>query len=151
MKDPEILFREITNELTSPGQIFETRDYKDSKNITHKEYASFPDNLKGYFDIGLLHGEKEFLVYESERFLFKDVVAKATVEALNTNFKNPYDSKPPISHGGNITNDTDVGYNRLRSPGTKIQVITCVKTPCSGTQCSIPNHVCSNDIELSGL
>ena len=35
MKDPEILFREITNELTSPGQIFETRDYKDSKNISH--------------------------------------------------------------------------------------------------------------------
>ena len=77
MKDPEILFREITNELTSPGQIFETRDYKDSKNITHKEYASFPDNLKGYFDFGLLHGEKEFLVYESERFLFKEALAKA--------------------------------------------------------------------------
>ena len=83
---------------------------------------------------------------------WKDVVAKATVEVLNTNFKNPYDtSKPPVSHGGNITNDTDVGYNRLRSPGTKIQVLTCVKTPCSGTQCSIPNHVCSSDIELSGL
>ena len=77
MKDPEILFREITNELTSLGQIFETRDYKDSKNITHKEYASFPDNLKGYFDFGLLHGEKEFLVYESERFLFKEALAKA--------------------------------------------------------------------------
>ena len=83
---------------------------------------------------------------------WKDLVAKAAVKVLNKNFKNPYDtSKPPVSHGGNITNDTDVGYNRLRSPGSKIQVLTCVKTPCSGTQCSIGNHVCSDDINLSGL
>ena len=83
---------------------------------------------------------------------WKDLVAKATVKVLNKNFKNPYDtSQSPVSHGGNITNDTDVGYNRLRSPGSKIQVLTCVKTPCSGTQCSIPNHVCSDDIDLSGL
>ena len=77
MQDPNTLFEEITKELTSPGQLFETREYKNSKEVTHLEYASFPDNLKGYFDIGLLHGEKEFLVYESERFLFKDVIAKA--------------------------------------------------------------------------
>ena len=77
MQDPNTLFDEITKELTSPGQLFEIREYKNSKEVTHLEYASFPDNLKGYFDIGLLHGEKEFLVYESERFLFKDVIAKA--------------------------------------------------------------------------
>ena len=77
MQDPNTLFEEITKELTSPGQLFETREYKNSKEVTHLEYASFPDNLKGYFDIGLLHGEKDFLVYESERFLFKDVIAKA--------------------------------------------------------------------------
>ena len=51
----------------------------------------------------------------------------------------------------NITNDDDVGYHRLRSPGTTIKVWTCVKTPCSGTECSIPNHVCSGDIDISGL
>ena len=78
MQDPNTLFEEITKELTSPGQLFETREYKNSKEVTHLEYASFPDNLKGYFDIGLLHGDKEFLVYESERFLFKDVIAKAS-------------------------------------------------------------------------
>ena len=77
MQDPNTLFEEITKELTSSGQLFETREYKNSKEVTHLEYASFPDNLKGYFDIGLLHGDKEFLVYESERFLFKDVIAKA--------------------------------------------------------------------------
>ena len=77
MKDPEILFEEITNEITAKGQLFETREYEDAKGITHKDYASFPDNLKGYLDFAMLHAEKEFLVYESERFLFKDVVAKA--------------------------------------------------------------------------
>ena len=77
MKDPEILFEEITNEITAKGQLFETREYVDTKGITHKEYASFPDNLRGYFDFAMLHAEKEFLVYEYERFLFKDVVAKA--------------------------------------------------------------------------
>ena len=64
MQDPELLFEQIVGELTSPGQLFETRDYKDSYGITHKEYASFPENLRGYFDFGALHGEKEFLVYE---------------------------------------------------------------------------------------
>ena len=75
-------------------------------------------------------------------------VAEAAAKAL-ADFKNPYDtSKSSLTHGGWVSNDTDVGYNRMRSPGTKIQVLTCVQTPCSGTQCSIPNHVCSADIDL---
>ena len=80
---------------------------------------------------------------------WKDYVAKAVEKAL-VDFKNPYDSKEKaISHGGGISNDTDVGYNRMRSPGTKIQVLTCITTPCSGSQCSIPNHLCSKDIDLN--
>ena len=77
MKDPNILFEDITEQLTSSGQLFETREYKNSKGISLKEYASFPDNLRGYFDFGLLHADKEFLIYDSERFLYKDVIAKA--------------------------------------------------------------------------
>ena len=77
MKDPNILFKDITEQLTSSGQLFETREYTNSKGIVLKEYASFPDNLRGYFDFGLLHADKEFLIYDSERFLYKDVIAKA--------------------------------------------------------------------------
>ena len=81
---------------------------------------------------------------------WKDIVAQTTVKVLNKNFKNPYDtSKSPVSHGGNITNDTDVGYNRMRSPGTTIQVLTCVTTPCTGTMCTVPNHLCSKDITIN--
>ena len=79
---------------------------------------------------------------------WKDEVAKAAERAL-ADFKNPYDtSEKALTHGGGVSNDTDVGYNRMRSPGTKIQVLTCVQTPCSGTQFSIPNHVFSADIDL---
>ena len=80
---------------------------------------------------------------------WKDFVAKAAIRAL-ADFKNPYDtSKTALTHGGGVSNDTDVGYNRMRSPGTKIEVWTCVKTQCSGTQCTIPNHVCSEAINLN--
>ena len=79
---------------------------------------------------------------------WKDFVAKAVERSLS-GFKNPYDtSKPAVTHGGGITSDVHVGYNRMLSPGLKIQVMTCIKTPCSGTRCQIPNHLCSDDIIL---
>ncbi len=77
MQDPNKLFDEITSELTSKGQIFETRDVTNDKGVSYKEYVSFPENLKGYFDFGLLHGDKEFLVYESEHFTFNETISKA--------------------------------------------------------------------------
>jgi len=77
MQDPNKLFDEITAELTSKGQIFEIRDVTNDKGVSYKEYVSFPENLKGYFDFGLLHGDKEFLVYESERFTFNETISKA--------------------------------------------------------------------------
>ena len=79
---------------------------------------------------------------------WKDYVAKAVEKSLSE-LKNPYDtSESAVTHGGGITSDVHVGYNRMLSPGLKIQVMTCVKTPCSGTKCQIPNHVCSDDIIL---
>ena len=79
---------------------------------------------------------------------WKDFVAKAVERSLS-NFKNPYDtSKSAVTHGGGITSNVHVGYNRMLSPGLKIQVMTCVKTPCSGNRCQMPNHLCSDDIIL---
>ena len=46
---------------------------------------------------------------------WKDFVAKATEKAL-VDFKNPYDSsKTSVTHGGGVSNDTDVGFNRMLS------------------------------------
>ncbi len=46
MQDPNKLFDEITSELTSKGQIFETRDVTNDKGVSYKEYVSFPENLR---------------------------------------------------------------------------------------------------------
>ena len=81
---------------------------------------------------------------------WKDNVAKAVEIALK-DFKNPYDndpSKKKVSHGGNISNDTDVGYIRMLSPGKAIEVQACFITPCAGTRCTSDNHICSGDINL---
>ena len=79
---------------------------------------------------------------------WKDFVAKAVEKSLS-GFKNPYfPLEPAVTHGGGITNDKFVGYNRMLSPGLKIEVMTCVQTPCSGTRCEEDNHLCSGDIIL---
>ena len=80
---------------------------------------------------------------------WKDFVAKAVEKSLS-DFKNPYDtSRKALTHGGDITNDNDVCYIRMRSPGSKIEVMSCIQTPCSATRCSSDNHICSGDINLN--
>ncbi len=96
MENLNKLFDEITQELTSEGQLFEVREYINKKGFKSKEYASFPDSLKGYFDFGALHGEKDFLVYESERFTFKETITK------NRNKKQYFDG---INAGRNVCSD----------------------------------------------
>ena len=78
MTDSNQLFNEIVSELIKPGEIFETREIQDEKGNSFREYVTFPDNLKGYFDFGLLHADKDFLVYESERYTFKETISKAS-------------------------------------------------------------------------
>ena len=78
MTDSNQLFNEIVSELIKPGEIFETREIQDEKGNSFSEYVTFPDNLKVYFDFGLLHADKDFLVYESERYTFKETISKAS-------------------------------------------------------------------------
>ena len=80
---------------------------------------------------------------------WKDDVAKAAEKALS-DFKNPYDSsKSSVTHGGGMQYDYQVGYNRIMTPGTNVQVLTCSITPCSGSQCKMANHACSGIIEIN--
>ena len=90
MNDSNKLFNEITNELTQKGQIFETRKYKNNFGIITNEYASFPDSLRKYFDFALMHGDKEFLVFEEERFTFAEafkIAAKFGNALINAGIK----------------------------------------------------------------
>ena len=82
---------------------------------------------------------------------WKNDVAQAVEIALK-DFKNPYEdnpSKKKVSHGGNISNDTDVGYIRMLSPRKGIDVQVCFITPCAGVRCSSDNHICSGDIDIN--
>ena len=80
---------------------------------------------------------------------WKDNVADAVEKALS-DFKNPYDtSQSSVTHGGGMQYDNQVGFNRVHTPGNNVRVKTCITTPCSGSQCNMPNHACSTIIDIN--
>ena len=80
---------------------------------------------------------------------WKDNVADAVEKALS-DFKNLYDtSQSSVTHGGGMQYDNQVGFNRVHTPGNNVRVKTCITTPCSGSQCNMPNHACSSIIEIN--
>ena len=72
MNDSNKLFEQISNEFTQKGQLFEIREYIDSLGLKNKEFATFSDSLRKYFDFAAMHGDKDFLVFEDERYSFAD-------------------------------------------------------------------------------
>ena len=74
MKD---LYQEILDQHIAPGQMFETKDVVNENGVTFKEYINLPDSLRGYLDFALAHAEKECLVYEDERYTYKEVFEKS--------------------------------------------------------------------------
>ena len=93
---------------------------------------------------------KERLLHSAQSSYDQQFKITKSVEKSLSDFKNPYDtSRKALTHGGDITNDNDVGYIRMRSPGSKIEVMSCIQTPCSATRCSSDNHICSGDINLN--
>jgi len=74
MKD---LYQEILDQHIAPGQMFETKDVVNENGVTFKEYINLPDSLRGYLDFALVHAEKECLIYEDERYTYKEVFEKS--------------------------------------------------------------------------
>ena len=74
MKD---LYQEILDQHIAPGQMFETKDVVNENGVTFKEYINLPDSLRGYLDFALAHAEKECLIYENERYTYKEVFEKS--------------------------------------------------------------------------
>ena len=74
MKD---LYREILDQHIAPGQMFETKDVINENGVTFKEYINLPDSLRGYLDFALAHAEKECLIYEDERYTYREVFEKS--------------------------------------------------------------------------
>ena len=81
---------------------------------------------------------------------WKDDVSLAVEKAL-IDFKNPWDtSNSSVTHGGCMNcSDTNVGFNRVNTPGSNVRVKSCLITPCSGRECDQDNHLCSAIIQIN--
>jgi long-chain acyl-CoA synthetase len=76
-------YEELLNAHTAPGQLFEWEEVIDSNGVTYREFCNpgIPKTLRGYFDFGLLHPEEDWLIYEDERYTYKEVFNKAAQTA----------------------------------------------------------------------
>ena len=69
MSDVPLTIGEATRQMTAPGQIFETaRATVLGREMTVWKHA--PANLRQMLDLSLAHGEKDFIVYEDQRYTF---------------------------------------------------------------------------------
>ena len=77
-------YQDYLIEFTASGQLFEFDEITNSCGITFKEFVNAPKNLKDYFELGYLHPETDWLVFNKERYTFKEIhqKAKKTANAL---------------------------------------------------------------------
>ena len=75
---------DYVNDFTATGQLFEFAERTNSDGITYREFVNAPKNLKDYFEFGYLHPETDWLVFNEERYTFKEIHqrAKKTANAL---------------------------------------------------------------------
>lgn len=70
--NPELVkFEQTVAQMTSAGQMFELNDVE-INGYHYRNYASAPQNLNAYYQFMLMHGEKEFAVYQDERYTFAE-------------------------------------------------------------------------------
>src|ERR1700683_5524331 len=71
MSDGAISIREADTVLTAPGQMFETERAL-VKGIEMTVWKNAPSSLRQMLDASLQHGDREFLVYEDQRYTFRE-------------------------------------------------------------------------------
>ncbi len=68
--NPELeKFEQAVAQLTSVGQMFELNDIE-INGYSYRNYAQLPQNLNAYYQFMLMHAEKDFAVYNDERYTF---------------------------------------------------------------------------------
>jgi acyl-CoA synthetase (AMP-forming)/AMP-acid ligase II len=73
---PETPIHHAMELLCKDGMPFATHEME-IDGINHRVFSNQPANLRDVFMMVLGHGDKEFIVYEGERYTFKDVLDKA--------------------------------------------------------------------------
>jgi long-chain acyl-CoA synthetase len=59
-------------QVTAPGQPYETRR-EVIRGVEFTVFAGAPANLRALYESGLAHGDKDFYVYQDERFTYRDM------------------------------------------------------------------------------
>jgi long-chain acyl-CoA synthetase len=82
---PTPTLTEVTATLTAPGQLFEMEEVT-IRGVPTRTWKNAPATLRTVLDLSSLHGDKDFLVYEDERFTFAEhfenvaLLARALIE-----------------------------------------------------------------------
>ena len=63
-------------QLTAEGAPFATTNV-DIVGVSYRSYTSLPENMGGYFRFMLNHADKEFAVYQGERYTFGEAWGKS--------------------------------------------------------------------------
>ncbi len=76
-------YEELLKAHTAPGELFEFEEVKHSNGVTYREFTnpSVPSTLRAYLDFGLMHPDKDWLVYEDERYTYKEIFNKSAQTA----------------------------------------------------------------------
>ncbi len=68
-------FREAWDELTAPGGSFEIETIE-VRGVPIKTFKSAPPNMRAVWEMSAAHGDKDYIVYEDERYTFAEVHAQ---------------------------------------------------------------------------
>ncbi|MEL1231581.1 MAG: AMP-binding protein, partial [Candidatus Neomarinimicrobiota bacterium] len=63
--------------LTTPDQIFAFKEPNNEKGEIFREFTNIPQSLKEYFELGLMHPEKDWLVFLEERYTYQEIYLQA--------------------------------------------------------------------------
>jgi len=63
-------------ELEGPGSPFHVTT-EEVRGVTLKSFAAAPPNMRSLWELAALHGDKEYLIYEDERYTYAEVHAQA--------------------------------------------------------------------------
>ena len=76
-------YQELLDAHTAPGALFEFEEMTHTNGVTYREFSNpgIPATLRAYYDFGLLHPVKDWLIYEDERYTYKEVFDKASQAA----------------------------------------------------------------------
>ena len=76
-------YEELLKAHTAPGELFEFKEVKHNNGVTYREFTnpSVPSTLRAYLDFGLMHPDKDWLVYEDERYTYKEIFNKSAQTA----------------------------------------------------------------------